>query len=435
MSDIKDGHEIIKSTMSNLTYLLKDISFLRKKVELRNINTERFNIFTCLRSMTDEVELHSRFISSIVDPHGYHGLGYKPLDNLINILGLKSSFIYNENSVKVFPNASNWSEHRDIDILIIDHNTKHAIIIENKINAEDSNHPNEGQLEKYFREVTEENIPSENIEVFYLTVDGHSPSDESTSTSGQYPDLRNHVKNISYSKEIASWLLLCIKDAALKPIIRETLVQYLTLIKKMTNEEIEEQDVRELIQLVSKEDNLKSLKLFLDNFKHIQWFTIKGLVEDFDAELGRRGYKVLSSISNETIDFIVHGGPKQRNVYPSFSFKDQNGFTLSLGADANNVFYFGLPTKENVFLTDDQIDSIKEKATGLVYGNDCLTNKNWIFWSYVSVPDDHKINLWNFNQTGSFRIINEETRKEAVNEHLDFMEETLKTINLKSILN
>lgn len=427
--------EELKIAKTNLSYLLKDISLIRKKIELRNSNSEQFNIFTCLRSMTDEVELHSRFISSILDPHGYHGLGYVPINNLIKILGLDNKFRYNKNSIHVYPNARSWSEHREIDILIIDHVTRSSIIIENKINATDSNHDEEGQLEKYFREVLEEGIPSKNINVFYLTVDGHEPSEESTNTSGKYPNLQKDVHTISYGKEIAEWLKLCIKDAALKPIIRETLVQYLKLIKKMTNEEIEDQDVRDLIQIISPNDNLKSLKLLMDNFKHIQWYTIHGLVEDFDTELVRRSYKVEQDISDDTIDSIVHGGPKKRNVYPSFRFKDKNGFTLSFGADANKFFYFGLPMNENAFLKPEQIDKIKEMASGLVFGNDCLTNKDWIFRSYISVPDDHKINLWDFNNNGTFRIINKDIRKEAVIEHLNFMDDTLRAINLSGILN
>jgi hypothetical protein len=72
--------------------------------------------------------------------------------------------------------------------LLLDKSTKRAVIIENKIYASDSNHENEGQLEKYYRIIIEEEkIPEDNIEVYYLSLDGHEPSTESVSTNNKYP--------------------------------------------------------------------------------------------------------------------------------------------------------------------------------------------------------------------------------------------------------
>ena len=47
--------------------------------------------------------------------------------------------------------------------------------LRDKIYAGDSNHADEGQLECYYRRIIEEDkIPQENVEVYYLTIDGHS---------------------------------------------------------------------------------------------------------------------------------------------------------------------------------------------------------------------------------------------------------------------
>ena len=312
-------------TKKYLKLLLERINVLRDKIVTRNADKETFNIFTCLRKYNDEVKLHSRFISSLIDPHGYHGLGFAPFNFLIQVL--QSSFKYNPATVKVTPNSHDWAEHRDIDILIKDNSTRNAIIIENKIDAQDSNHKNEGQLEKYYREIIEENIPRESIEVYYLSIDGHDPSDESVNTSGKFPELKDKVRSISYGSEITNWLKYCIREAALKPAIRETLVQYLKLIEDMTNNDTETQDIFEIIDIVSKnEDSLKSSKLLIDNFKHIKWFTIYNFCNELSDEIKNRGYKDVTYIDPAIIDNIVHKGTATSNKQQLLvHFTDSNG--------------------------------------------------------------------------------------------------------------
>lgn len=46
--------------------------------------------------------------------------------------------------------------------------------------------------------------------------------------------IRKKVINISYEHHIINWLENCIKEVALLPTIRETIFQYLNLIKKLT---------------------------------------------------------------------------------------------------------------------------------------------------------------------------------------------------------
>lgn len=120
------------------------------------------------------------------------------------------------------------------------------VIIENKIYASDSNHENEGQLEKYYRIIIEEEkIPEDNIEVYYLSLDGHEPSTESVSTSNKYPKLCEKVQCISYPNEIVRWLQGCMPFVYDKPFQRETIIQYIKLIDDMTNNvDIEERELK-----------------------------------------------------------------------------------------------------------------------------------------------------------------------------------------------
>ena len=105
----------------NLQVLLQRLDIVRDKITARNEGKEKFNVFTCLMDSSEEVNLHSRFISSLLDPQGNHGLGFAPIDIILKTLD--SSFQYNQETIEVIPSFSNWSEYKEIDILLIDRKT------------------------------------------------------------------------------------------------------------------------------------------------------------------------------------------------------------------------------------------------------------------------------------------------------------------------
>lgn len=412
----------------NLQTLLQRLDIVRDKISARNESKEKFNVFTCLMDSNDEVNLHSRFLSSLLDPHGSHGLGFAPIVQFLKILN--SSFQYNQDSLEVIPSSSNWCEYKEIDILLIDRKTNHAVIIENKINAYDSNHEEEGQLERYYRRLIEEDkIPQGNVEVYYLTTDGHEPSNESVSTSSKYKALPNIVRCITYGNEILQWLQQCMQIACNKPYIRETIAQYINLIKEMTND-TEIEDRLEILNIISKnDDTLASAKLLFDNFRHIQWHTIFNLFNDFYSEIENRGYTCISRVENSMIDDIVHGGPQKRKQYPKFHFKKGDGIEITIGCDYDDWFYFGLYSKTNKILDKNKIcDFIRSNQD---YEQDCYIDKDWIFTKYFDFPDEYAINIWDFYHNGTFRIINPQTRKETIRKYLNDMEDFLyKKINI-----
>ena len=88
------------------------------------------------------------------------------------------------NNVTVLPNENNKTEYEEIDILIVNRTKRQAIIIENKIDANDSNHLGyregyKGQLELYYNTIKtgEDNnrkpclkYKSDHIYVYYLSM-------------------------------------------------------------------------------------------------------------------------------------------------------------------------------------------------------------------------------------------------------------------------
>jgi hypothetical protein len=415
--------------IKNLIYLLKRLDILRDKISARNEGKEKFNVFSCLYKTTDEVNLHSRFISSLIDPQGSHGLGTEPLKLLLDILG--SKFPFNKERMEIYPSYYNKKEYKEIDILLIDRNVKYAVIIENKIKARDSNHEGEGQLERYYRQIIEEDkIPQENVEVYYLTLDGHEPSQESVSTSSKYKDLPDIVQCITYGVEITQWLGLCLQIACTKPYIRETIAQYLNLIKQMVND-TEIEDRLEIIKAISKnDDTLASAKLLFDNYKHIQWHTIFDLFNDFYTELEERGYTIKTKVENQTITDAVH--KDKRKLILNFKIKDKYGFIFDIGCNRADFLWFGLKNEDNSKITKENIKSLEALAAENGAGK---RETGWIFWKYFDVPENIKIYIGDFGVNATFRIINPITRKETVKQYIDDMESYLyKTLKIEQFI-
>lgn len=144
-------------------------------------------------------------------------------------------------------------------------------MVENKIYHEDTNHEDKGQLENYYgRLIEEDKIPEDGIEVYYLTLDGHEPSEDSVKLSGKYPKLQDKVKCISYSVEILEWLRTIVKECYNKPSLRESIIQYIKIVENMTNNDISIDERKEITSLIGmNEDNLLSAKLLIDNFNHV----------------------------------------------------------------------------------------------------------------------------------------------------------------------
>lgn len=412
--------------MENIKYLLKKLSLVYDKTAIRKLQEEHFNVFTTLLNQDDEVYLHSRFISSMLDPHGSHKFGFAFLDFFLEIID--SNFTYDKNSVEIIPSSENWTEYKEIDILLIDRHRQNAVIIENKINACDSNHENEGQLERYYRRLIEEDaIPADNIEVYYLRPYRDTPpSEDSVSKSGQYKELPEKVRLISYEQEISNWVKRCTKEAYNSPFVRETLNQYYQLINIMTNNS----DIQERLDIIdaisSSDDTLRSAKLLMDNFCHVQWHTIANFFNDLCSELESRGYKIVEKVDEDTITNIVFGGVKKRNISIRITFEDSREYAYTIGSDCDDELYFGLCKDDNkgklmeirssILTNKNQVDDI------------CISDKSWEFWCYFNIPATDTIYLWDFKQPGTFNLIRKENRAESIKKHLDDFEEVIKTL-------
>lgn len=255
-----------------------------------------FNIFSALSDHCEEVRLHSRFISYLLAPNSPHNKGVLFLNEFLKTV--KSSFVINTDSIEVHPNYYRRTEYKYIDISIIDRIQHKAIIIENKINAADR----EGQLERYCAALVNEDLISfDNIEVYYLTVDGREPSENSTDYEGIFPQLKNKVRRISYESEILSWLDAVIPECSADPPLQQALNQYEAIVKDICRSDMKKyvQAVTEL--LTTDADMCKTIGALFKYKDELQFNLVKLFLNDLKQEMSCRDIECLSTSSDEEI--------------------------------------------------------------------------------------------------------------------------------------
>jgi hypothetical protein len=121
-----------------------------------------------------------------------------------------------------------------IDILIKD-SDGNVIMIENKIYAAEQ--PN--QLLRYKNAFKKGHL-------IYLTLNG-DPSSES--------NINIEYKTLSYKNDIIIWLEECKKEAVEMPVLRETIQQYINLIKKLTGQNINTKMSEDILKLLLRDSD------------------------------------------------------------------------------------------------------------------------------------------------------------------------------------
>lgn len=191
--------------------------------EIEKITGEGFNVFNIIELQISEVRLHSAILTDLLNPSGSHGQGDLFLKIFVKRHGItnfdtKSAIAEYEKNTGFL--NSDYTKGGRIDILVTDKYRKH-IIVENKIFAGDQ----KNQLLRYYNF-------DQNAHLFFLTLFGTKPSDYSTNNAIS----EDQYKIISYSYDIIGWLEECKREAVSLPIIRETVVQYINLLKHLTNQ-------------------------------------------------------------------------------------------------------------------------------------------------------------------------------------------------------
>lgn len=300
---------------------------------------ENFNIFSVMRVETDELRTHSRIIAEFLNPKGIHYQGsvfLKLFFEIVEFLNdIKQNFDYENAQILLEEHTGriyeDYSEGGFIDIIIKD--SKNQVVIENKIFAADQ----KGQLLRYKNKYP-------NCKLIYLTLNGKSPSEFSYKIkNGQELKLEDIIL-LSYKNVIKNWLEKCLEKTVSLPIIRETLLQYLHLIKKLTNQTTNNKMEKEIIELISKDYNsFKSAKIISENYEKAKIFLIQQEVQHMFSVFKEFGINdsLMSIARSARVDGVFI-------TLKSFTVQDDT-YDLGINIELNNKFFFFCVVKKDEF--------------------------------------------------------------------------------------
>lgn len=215
-----------ENSADKINALLKQVGLLKDKNDERaSFSGENFNVFTLLKREDDEVHTHSAILADLLNPKGTHGQGSVFARLFLERLGVKNLYGDNDDLDDASVNKEvDAGAYGRIDILF---ETKNAcLVIENKIYADDQSK----QMERYHNYVKTKDVKTTNV--IYLTLFGSDPSEYAFGSLGSKD--RDGIRRLSYKSDIVDWLDACIKEVARVPQVRELLIQYQNLLRKLT---------------------------------------------------------------------------------------------------------------------------------------------------------------------------------------------------------
>ena len=399
-----------------ITKLLEDVeNIIRKNDELSVLKGENFNIFQIFELESDENKMHSRFISTLLNPKGSHGrvsvflkLFLETLDipfYFKNYDSVKLTVEYSIGNIKIDGNASTGGR---IDIYIWDN--QKSLSIENKIFAADQ----EKQIIRYC------NFQKNSNKVMYLTLFGNEPeyfsSGELKSNNSNYfehPDFYC----ISYSETILSWLEKCLKEASDYPVVRETVKQYIVNVKRLTTQLTDQRMEEEIFKHMV--ENFEAAKFIANNFENAK----KRIIDEFLEDIKMRLYHV----SNEDLGdgWIITKGSID-DKYCKLQIK-KNDWVSDSGVCFQAEPYFwksvtiiGFPCIRESKMRPHLKNSLGEKAFEELITKYQRETPKWLFFRHT----------FNFSNDHQFeQLLSTETKNDLVYRVVDEMFELAKLLD------
>jgi len=334
--------------------LQKVVSIVKMHEEEMDKDGSRFNIFSILNLSSNEVRLHSNFIAELLNRKGTHSYNNQFCRYFITELlqfdkiNIISNFNFDNYIVEVEKSTGlinqDYTSGGRIDIVITD-NLKNRIIIENKIFAGDQ----ENQLLRYY------NFDKSAL-LLYLTLKGSLPSQ--WSTNGEIQNNKD-FHCISYKDFISRWLEKCIELSKDKPKVKETISQYLHIIKNYTEQNENKKMTNEIAKLIAEN---KELYNSIDEIN--------------------QSYHLFRQSVNENFWKVIREKSSSKTIC-----KTENGIEIKFDIEEDGEgFYFGF------FLERDgnKIEGTSENVTHLAtifkeISATFITNHNYIGWTFSNV--------------------------------------------------
>ena len=288
-----------------------------------SVEREDFNTFSVLRAETDEVNLHSRFLAALLRHRKSSDPILRNLEDFLRDVVDIGDFRLDGVEIE--------RERHGIDILIRNPTSREAVVIENKIWARDQHR----QLVRYAESM--ENDGYREPRLLYLTLDGSAPDEGSADGRAVTP--------VSY-REIIPWLERCQERAYDNPALRESVAQYIHLIRKLTGTDLKGAYMTALKELILENNNLVLVHDLSEAMFEAKVSLYKNFLEEIDAEARTRIPNLPEKATDYSFDsaedikrFLARqAGPL---LYVSLHFGFGQGACLGVEVE-RDIMYFGI---------------------------------------------------------------------------------------------
>jgi hypothetical protein len=290
-----------------------------------------------------------------------------------------------------------------IDIYIF--NSDFGIVIENKIHADDQPR----QVERYYN-FLQKNYQKGNFYLLYLSLYGTEPD------AGSMGNLSTEeISCISYNR-ICEWLEECQKESFDRPMLRETIAQYISLLKGMTGQSRSKEMSKEIVNFLKQNpDSITAAFSISDSMRELKKNLItNGLLKPLEE------YANENNMSFSTGKFDIF------DRWFGFSFKKEDKswenirirFEFGGPAGSFTEFCYGIWGRNELFT-----QGLKAKNIQLPHNDD-----KHIFYKSMDGYEN-----WSNGEIFS-KLINEnndvvETIKEKIKKILEEIEPVLKSLN------
>jgi hypothetical protein len=365
--------------MDKLKNLLNQVSIISKKNdEILDATGGRFNMFRVC-GVNHYENTHSAILAEFLNPNGTHGLKSQLLECFIETLD-EYFTIHKFNCENARVRTEHSTPEGRIDILIENEQREKAIIIENKIYADDQWE----QLKRY-NKYAEATYRKENYQILYLTLWGDEASTQSGDGVSYLP--------ISYKENIINWLEKCVAIASRFPMVRETIIQYINHLKQLTNQDMDRKNQDEITDVLSKIENLKAAKIIYQNYSA----TFDSIIE--------KGFnsKMEEFAKQKGLEYHYE---KSEEQYVRFHFTNplwQGKCWIGFIFEGNRCHYGLVNALKSYRLSDENRKTIHERLTNL--GVHSRKESEW--WPFYAHTPNLTLNVWESDIIKSDNFLND----------------------------
>ena len=308
-----------------------------------------FNVFSVLKMESNEVDTHSRMLYELLSPDGIHGVENRFLREFFHLV-LRKPFredtaVYREYSIE---EADNYGR---IDLLVEGKEFRYPIEV--KIYADDQHR----QIKRYAQFAAK----AQDGHVYYLTLDGHEPSEDST-------DGVDNFTCLSFGAHIRPWLVRCGEIAWQTPAVAGTIQQYIHLIDTLTQNAKEDVFMNIIQKTVGlSRENYEAAAAIEQSLEPLRVEMMRRVFGEIEGHIGDRLTKHSSSYENDAAEFY---SSKRKKVWPSLTYlvKQCGELTVAFRVEVDWSLSCGF-----IFF-DENYAQVPERAKELI---DAFGSENW----------------------------------------------------------